>query len=239
MSSKRMVLIGGASGSGKTVSLMPLKDDPGIIYACTEAGKDLPFKSKFEVVNITDPMDIFELIENAEEDDSYHTIVLDTFTYLMQQFENQYVVTANDTRKAWGDYAQFAIRLFQSSFANSSKNIVVLAHTLKEHNETEGLYEVTVPIKGSLKGNGIESFFSTVISTEKMPLKDLKDYKNKMLNITEEDEMLGYKHVFQTRLTKKTVGKRIRSPIGMWSIEETYIDNNIGHVLKTLNEYYE
>jgi N4 gp44-like protein len=114
-----------------------------------------------------------------------------------------------------------------------------LAHTLKEHNETEGLYEVTVPIKGSLKGNGIESFFSTVISTEKMPLKDLKDYKNKMLNITEEDEMLGYKHVFQTRLTKKTVGKRIRSPIGMWSIEETYIDNNIGHVLKTLNEYYE
>lgn len=238
MSSKRMVLIGGASGSGKTASLSYMAEDKGIVYACTEAGKDLPFKADFEQVDITDAMDIYNLILEVEKDPDYHTIVLDTFTYLMQQYESQYVLTANDTRAAWGMYGQFAIKLFQEYFAKSSKNIIVLSHTLKEHNETEGVYEVAVPIKGAMKGLGVESYFSTVLSTEKMAIKDLKDYKNDMLVITPEEEALGYKHVFQTRLTKKTIGKRIRSPLGMWSQEETYIDNNVGHVIKRLNDYY-
>ena len=46
------------------------------------------------------------------------------------------------------------------------------------------------------------------------------------------------KYVFQTRLTKETVYERIRSPMGMFQINETYIDNDVQLVLNRLREYY-
>jgi len=44
--------------------------------------------------------------------------------------------------------------------------------------------------------------------------------------------------LFQTRLTKETVNERIRSPMGMWTRNETYIDNNLQNVINRLHEYY-
>ena len=93
--------------------------------------------------------------------------------------------------------------------------------------------------KGAVMKKGIEGFFSTVLSAKKVPLKKLKDYGSDLLTITEEDEMLGFKYVFQTRLTKDTVNERLRSSLHMWSIKETYIDNNIQSVINRLHEYYE
>jgi hypothetical protein len=66
----------------------------------------------------------------------------------------------------------------------------------------------------------------------------LKDYPNALLNISAEDEALGYKHCFQTRLTKDTVGERLRGPMGMWMVTETFIDNNAQQVLDRLHQYY-
>lgn len=99
--------------------------------------------------------------------------------------------------------------------------------------------ETKVPVKGSLKNNGIEAYFSTVISTKKVSLKTLENYQSALLNITEEEEMLGFKYCFQTKLTKETLQERIRSPIGMWSNAETYIDNNAQLVLDRLHDYYQ
>ena len=59
-----------------------------------------------------------------------------------------------------------------------------------------------------------------------------------MLTITEDEEMLGFKYCYQTRLTKATVNERIRSPMGMFTIPETYTDNNLQVVLDHLHEYY-
>ena len=98
--------------------------------------------------------------------------------------------------------------------------------------------ETKVPVKGSVANVGIESFFSTVISTKKMSVAKLHEYNNPYLNITEEEEAVGFKYVYQTRLTKDTVNERIRSPLQMWSTDETFIDNNIQHVLDRLHEYY-
>ncbi len=98
--------------------------------------------------------------------------------------------------------------------------------------------ETKVPVKGSLKNNGIESFFSQVISAEKVPLKVLKEYENSLLHISPEDQALGYKHCFQTRLTKDTVGKRLRGPMGMFDVKETFIDNDAQQVMDRLREYY-
>lgn len=234
-----VVLISGESGTGKSTSLIYMKKDPGIVYVSCDAGKKLPFKAAFKTIPLTDPMDLFDIIEGAEEKEEYHTIVVDTLTYLMDMYESQYVLTATNTMKAWGEYGQFFKKLMQECVAGSSKNFIFLAHTRATLNEQTMEYDVKVPIKGALANQGVESYFSHVVSTKKMKLKDLKDYENPLLKVTEEEEILGYKHVFQTRLTKSTANERIRSAIGMWDIKETFIDNDIGLVLERLHEYYD
>ena len=60
-----------------------------------------------------------------------------------------------------------------------------------------------------------------------------------MLNITPEEEALGFKYVYQTKLTKDTVNERLRGPLGLWDTKETYIDNNIQLVINRLRDYYQ
>lgn len=120
--------------------------------------------------------------------------------------------------------------------AKSTKNIIFLAHTSDVMNDKEMALETLVKVKGSLMNQGIESYFSTVISTKKVTISKLTP--NELLNITPEEEAIGYKHVFQTKLTKETVNERMRSSIGMWDSNETYIDNDAQLVLDRLHEYY-
>ena len=126
----------------------------------------------------------------------------------------------------------------QQKVAASSKNIIFTAHNQEILDESAGAMVHQVPVKGALKGNGLESYFSSIVYTRKMPLAKLVGYENDMLTITEEEEMLGFKYVFQTRLTKDMVNSRIRSPLGMWSVKESFIDNNAQLVLNRLKEFY-
>jgi hypothetical protein len=96
----------------------------------------------------------------------------------------------------------------------------------------------SVPVKGSLKNNGIEAYFSTVVSTKRTTIKELEKFGSKLLDITDEERELGFKHVFQTRLTKATTGERIRSPMGLFDKEQTYIDNCAQKLLDHLHEFY-
>jgi hypothetical protein len=80
--------------------------------------------------------------------------------------------------------------------------------------------------------------FSTVVTARKANIKQLKDYTNDLLIITPEEEALGYKYVYQTKITKDTVNHRIRSSMGMWQTAETFIDNDAHLVLKRLHEYH-
>ena len=83
-----------------------------------------------------------------------------------------------------------------------------------------------------------ESYFSINIASKKVPLKVLKDCKSSLLTITPEEEALGFKYVFQTKLTKETVNERLRGPLGLFDNKETFIDNNMQLVLNRLKEYY-
>lgn len=201
--------------------------------------KKLPFRSKYQEFIITDPLQVYEAFEHAETLPEVHTIVVDTLTYLMDMFESVYVIGSANTMQQWGAYAQFMKNLMQKYVASSTKNVIFLAHTRQVINESDMVMETKVPVKGSLANTGIESFFSSVISTKKMTIKKLELFKNDLLTFTPEEEALGFKYVFQTRLTKETVDERIRSAMGMWSQQETYIDNNIQHVIDRLHEYYE
>lgn len=233
-----LVLISGKSATGKTASLKDIKDPKGVMYLNCESGKRLPFKSEFVQLTITDPLDIYQAFIEAEDMPHIHTIVVDTITYMMDMYESVHVLTSANTMQAWGQFAQFFKVLMQNYVASSSKKVIFLAHTLDTLNESEMVMETYVPVKDSLKNNGIESYFSTVISTKKVPLRNLKDYESDLLIITPEEEALGFKYVYQTKLTKETVNERLRSPLGLFSTAETYIDNNVQLVLDRLEEYY-
>jgi hypothetical protein len=234
-----LILIGGTSATGKSTSLMYLDNPEGVMYLNCENGKRLPFKSKFKEYTITDPMDIYDAFTSAEENTNIHTIVIDSLTYMMSMYQAVYVDTSSNGLKAWGEFSNFFKRLMQQYVAKSSKNVIFTAHTTTQVNESEMVQEVVVKVPGSLMNVGIESFFSTVIATKKVPLKILKNYQNDLLHITEEDEALGFKNCFQTRLTKETVNERIRGPLGMWKPQETFIDNNTQTVMNRLKDYYE
>jgi hypothetical protein len=238
-----LVLISGESGSGKSASLMQMTNPEGVLYLNCEAGKKLPFRSKFDVKNITDPYQIYEAFDytqlGAPGHDFYHTIVVDTITFLMEMFESMYVIGSSNTMQGWANYQQFFKNLMQDKVAKSNKNVIFMGHTLAKLDEKAMEMKTSVPVKGALQNNGIEAYFSLVVSTKKMALSQLEKYKSNMLNITPDEEMIGYKHVFQTRLTKTTTGERIRSPLGMFSIDQTYIDNNAQMLMDHIRQYYE
>ena len=234
-----LILLCGKSATGKSASLMGLQNQEGVMYLNCEAGKKLPFKSKFKQYTITDPLQINEAFEAAEKMEGIHTIVVDSLTYLLDMYESVYVLNSANTMKAWGDFAQYFKTLMQQYVAKSTKNVIFIAHTSDTMNENEMIMETKVPVKGSLKNNGIESYFTIVMASKKVTLKTLKDYSSELLNITPEEEALGYKYVFQTKLTKETVNERLRGPLGLWDTKETYIDNNVQLVMNRLHEYYD
>ncbi|MCP3674986.1 MAG: hypothetical protein GY829_11030 [Gammaproteobacteria bacterium] len=212
-----------------------MKDDKSIVYLNTDL-KDLPFKASFEQLKISDPMMIHQAIAEIETFDEIHTVVLDTITFLMDQYETQYVNTATNTMKAWGDYAQF-YKKFMHTIKASNKNYIIFAHTKDVYNESELVMEVKVPVKGSVGHVGVEADFSTIISSKKVALTKLTE-TNKLLTITPKEEELGFKYVFQTFIDKDSVNDKMRSAMGLWADNEKYIDNNINFVTKRLEEYY-
>jgi hypothetical protein len=233
-----LVLVGGKSATGKSASLMALENPEGVMYLNCEAGKRLPFRAKFKQFTITDPLQVHEAFEAAEGMADVHTIVVDSLTYLLDMYESMYVYNSTDGQKAWGDFFQFFKSLMQARVAASTKRVIFTAHTVDQINNTEMVMETKVPVKGATKNNGIESYFSVVIATKKMTLKALEGYKSDLLVITPEEQALGFKYVFQTKVTKETVNERLRGPIGLFDTNETFIDNNMQLVLNRLKEYY-
>lgn len=232
-------LIAGESGSGKSTALMNMRGHEGVMYLNCEGGKPLPFKNKFARATINDPLEVLDLINKVNQDKQqrYHTIVIDTVSFLMERYESVHVQGSTNTMKAWGDYGSFFKTLMFDYVAHCKANVVFLGHLDGELHEESGVIKYTVPVKGALKKNGLEAYFTTVVVCKKMKIKDLTKTCS-LLNITDRDHEVGYKHVFQTRTTKQTVGDRIRTPIGLFNDDELFIDNDAQLIIDRLNEYY-
>jgi hypothetical protein len=233
----QLILICGFSGTGKSASLRNIKHQERWLYLNTEAGKRLPFKNKFKDYRITDPYQVHEAFDYGTDNPEVDGIIVDSLTFLMDMFETQYVINSSNTMKGWSDFAQYWKVLAQQKVTLFNKPTIFTAHVLDELDEKAMEIKTRVPIKGSLKNNGIEAYFSTVVSTKKVAVKDLEK-QNKMLAITDEEKELGFKYCFQTRLTKTTTGERLRSPMGMFTKEQTFIDNDAQVLLNHLHEFY-
>lgn len=234
----QLVLICGYSTTGKSASLRNIPNQEKWMYLNTEAGKRLPFKNKFQNFRIEDPYQVIEAFDFATGNDEVDGIIIDSITFLMDMYETMYVLSAANTMKAWGDFSQFFKTIMQQKVTAFGKPVVITAHVLDVLDEKAKEMKTSVPIKGSLKNNGIEAYFSTVVAAKRISIKDLEAYKSSLLNITDEERELGYKHVFQTRPTKTTVGERLRSPMGMFTKEQTYMDNDAAVLLHHLHEFY-
>lgn len=234
----QLLLIAGESGTGKSTSLRNLPWDK-TLYLRAEP-KRLPFKHKFEEFKVTDPYQVHQALEEANGMDEIEYIVIDSITFLMEMFETIYINGAADTRAAWTAYGNFWRELIYTYVANSNKKIIMIAHTqdMVDKNSEE-IYRA-VPIKGSLKDKGIEAYFSHVVYCKVERVKALqKDYMNSYLTINDEEENLGIKNVFQTRKTKQTLKDRIRNPMDLFSVKESFIDNDAKMLMDIITEYHE
>lgn len=245
MSNRKVMLIVGKSAAGKTTSLRNLKDPNGVVYLCCESGKDLPFATndegkpaKFREQIITHPDQVPTIIKKAGANPKIHTVIIDSLTYLMGMYETKIIAHAENTMAAWGDYYKYFVNMMQTEVADSKLNIIFLAHTTDLLNESEHVMETRVKVKGSLMANGIESWFNHVIGCKRLTLSKLKGQESPGLNITEDDKLLDYKYVYQTRLTKDTINETLRGPLGLWKASETFIDNDLQYVIDKLNTYY-
>lgn len=234
----QLVLIVGYSATGKSASLRNIPDQDKWLYLNCEAGKRLPFRNNFDAYRIEDPYQVHEAFDHGTGNPEVKGIITDSLTFLMDMYETQYVLTAANTMKAWGEFSQFFKILMQQKVTAFNKPTIFTAHVLDNLDEKNMEMKTSVPVKGSLKNNGIEAYFSTVVAAKKILIKDLKDYDKDLLHITDEEKELGYKHVFQTRPTKGTTGERIRSPMGMFSKEQTFIDNDAQLLLEHLDRFY-
>ncbi len=239
---QRVVLIMGIPSSGKTASLRKMAEDPGIAYLNTDL-KDLPFyvpPDGMQCAKIDRAKDIPAIIQQIEQEaEGVHSVILDTVTFLMDQFEMQHVANATDTRAAWGDYGKF-YKSFMHQIKSSSKNWIILSHSYDIYNEKELAMETKVPIKGSVGKIGIEADYNIIVTAKKMPIKKLQPYldNNELLTLSDRDEAMGLKYVFQTSITKDTLNEKNRSPMDLWSESELYIDNDISLIIQRLNDYY-
>lgn len=236
------VLICGPSGSGKSWSLMNMRDQEGVLYINCEGGKPLPFKNKFKRITIDDPEEIFDLLDQVNEDTTgrYHTVVIDTISFMMNRYESVHIIGATNTMGAWGSYGQFFPKLIYDYVSKGKVFVIMLGHLDEVLNDDTGRRDYMVPVKGALSKNGLEAFFTTVINCQKLNLKDIKKdaEEGPVLTITDRDRQLGYMHVFQTRTVRATVGDRIRSPDALFSDAETYINNDAQVVIDRLMKYY-
>lgn len=100
MINDNLVLLGGKSAAGKSASLMFLDNPAGVMYLNCESGKKLPFRSRFQELTITDPVQVYQAFDEAEAMPEIHTIVVDSLTFLMEMFESVYVVGSANTMQA-------------------------------------------------------------------------------------------------------------------------------------------
>ncbi len=249
---KLTILIEGVSGGGKSSSFqdIPMELQKNVLYLNAE-GKELPFAHDFLEFKVTEPYQVHAAMQRIIEGKEFkhksgemihpRMVGLDSFTFLMDQFVSQYVNTAEDTRGAWGLYANFIRKLMLEQVARLHIPFIATTHILQS-DDMENMEKVSrAAIQGGIgKGNGLESYFTTVVYAKQMRMKDIKDFiaDATMLTISEEEEFDEKKHVFVTRPARQHSGDRIKSPRGMFSTKDLYMDNSIPKLITHINNFY-
>lgn len=185
----------------------------------------------------------------------FHTIVIDTFSYLMTLFEvdikkdeytNKTKSGSADGQANWGQYKDFVSEALLEKLSGLPQHIICLNHI----NKDTGVAEVS----GSWKHKTLESSFATTIRAMKldgMYFDKLKDsVKNDLLSFTQKDNYFGRKFVFKVLPHPDFDNLSERTTENMFKVEfdetgedpnpvvnEAFIDNDIMIVLQRMYEF--
>ena len=225
---KKVILIVGPSGTGKSFSLKRLVEEHGDKLAIIDTdGKNmLPFRGKNKVnkwINPSDPLEINPGVRLLEQDDSIEYIVIDSGSHWLSALEQKYVINSSDSRGAWGKIYQQELRdLFHFATHESKKTWIFIWHTM-EGELRNGRIPIQAAVKGAMKNVSLESFFQIVIYTDVAECDECEE---------------GIKYRFQVKKTKDTRDTSIKTPFDMFDSPYTET-NDIMIVLDAIDKYEE
>jgi len=216
---KKLILVCGESGSGKTSSLrnMPLEKT---VYIDTDRKSIKSFRGmdRFKEWVKLDYIDhLIPGLKALEKVDDVEYIVIDTLSFALDMYVAQKIDTSADTRKAWGEYKKWYKELIHIA-KTSTKSYIFLTHTKDVYDEKAMSLKTFAYAQGSIYSM-IEADFAVVAYTHKY---------------TDENGMPKYG--FLVNPTKETLSLSAKSPMDMF--EEPLIkDNDIMLLFKAIEEY--
>jgi len=225
---RKVVLINGPSGTGKTYSIKNLINTVGskVAYINLDGKTRLGFKGKSKIAKFItpkDPLEVNQGVRALEEDPNIEYIIIDTLSFYLDQLEQKHVIFEHDSQGAWGKtYAASVKDLLHFANNVSTKSWVFMSHT--QDGEVKNFVTPTKAYaKGAVGRLGVEAYFDTVLYTNVFDDDDAEDG-------------VGYR--FQTRKTKETRGLSVKSPEGMFP-EVFTTDNDLLKVFEMINAYDE
>lgn len=225
---KKVLLINGPSGTGKTYAIKRLINTVGskVAYINLDGKTRLGFKGKSKIGKFIVPMDPLEVndgIRALEEDPEIEYIIIDTLSFYLDQLEQKHVIFEHDSQGAWGKtYAASAKDLLHFANNVSKKSWIFMSHTQEGE-----IKDFVTPTKSYAKGAvgrlGVEAYFDVVLYTN-------------VWNDDDTEDGVGYR--FQTRKTKESRGLSVKSPEDMFPDVFT-ADNDILKVFEYIEAYDE
>ncbi len=225
---KKVLLVLGPSGTGKTYSLKKLINKHGekVAYINLDGKTNLGYKGKGKIAKFLtpeDPLDVNPGVRSLEEDPNIEYIIVDTLSFYLDQLEQKHVLFEHDSQGAWGKvYAAEAKSLLHFANNVSKKSWIFLSHT--QEGELKNFITPTKAYaKGAVGRLGVEAYFDTVLYTS-------------LFDNDEAEDGIGYR--FQVKKTKETKGLSVKSPEHMF--ESPYTENNdILKIFDVIDKYDE
>jgi len=225
---KKVVLINGPSGTGKTYSIKKLIDAVGskVAYINLDGKSRLGFKGKSKIAKFitpSDPLEVNDGVRAMEENPDIEYIIIDTLSFYLDQLEQKHVIFEHDSQGAWGKvYAASVKDLLHFAMNVSKKSWIFMSHT-QEGEVKDFVTPTKAYAKGAVGRLGVEAYFDTVLYTN-------------VYNDTDAEDGVGYR--FQTRKTKETRGLSVKSPEDMFPGVYTK-ENDIIEVFDYIDKYDE
>ena len=222
-----IIMLLGKSGTGKSTSIKGL--DPKETVVINVLGKRLPFKGSNSLYNKENKnlfqrdtyTDIISLIQNiSDKAANVKNIILDDFIYVMRK---EYFSRAKET--GYGKYTELA-QHFQQIISTCEKLRDDLTVFMILHSEDVQSDKVTTGYKVSTVGNLVDNCYNPL---EVVPMVLYSSVKY--------DDKGNIEYGFYTHRCKEGVVEiPAKTPDEMF--DEDFIPNDLGYVVKKMNEYY-
>ena len=222
-----IIMLLGKSGTGKSTSIKGLDSKETVVI--NVLGKRLPFKGSNSLYNKENKnlfqretyTDIISLIQNiSDKAANVKNIILDDFIYVMRK---EYFSRAKET--GYGKYTELA-QHFQQIISTCEKLRDDLTVFMILHSEDVQSDKVTTGYKVSTVGNLVDNCYNPL---EVVPMVLYSSVKY--------DDKGNIEYGFYTHRCKEGVIEiPAKTPDEMF--EEDFIPNDLGYVVKKMNEYY-